>query len=74
MWDAWSAANTKGYFPKYIAFFVYLISCLVAVVALNRLFGLAGPGLIVAFLLAAGGLLWFAFLPLFKRLHASPQE
>lgn len=71
MWDAWDAANTKGHYPKYIALFTFLLSCLVVLIGLNRLFGLEGAGLLLPFLLIAGALLWFGFLPLFRRLHAS---
>jgi hypothetical protein len=74
MWDAWDAAGTHGHFSKYVALFAYLLCCLVGLVGLNRLFGLEGAGLLLPFLLVAGGLLWGVFLPLFRRLHASPSS
>lgn len=74
MWDAWTAANTKGHFPKYIALLVYLVICLVVLFGLNGLFGLAGAELLVPFVIIAGGLLWFGFLPVFRRLSASPRN
>lgn len=74
MWDAWKAANTKGHFPKYVALLAYLLSCLVVLVGLNQLFGLEGTGLLLPFLVIAGGLLWLGFLPLFRRLSAPPRN
>lgn len=74
MWDAWNAADTKGHFWKYIILLTYLLSCLVVLIGLNRLFGLEGAELLLPFLLIAGGVLWFGAVPWFRRLHASPQN
>jgi cytochrome c oxidase subunit IV len=74
MWDATDASGQQGHTSKYLALGAYLLACLVVLVGLNRLVGLDGAGLLVAFLIVAGGLLRVAFIPLFRRLHATPAE
>jgi Na+/proline symporter len=73
MLDPTDAAGTRRHAPKYLALAGYAASCLAVAVGLHRL-GLEGGWLIFALCAAAAALLWFVFLPLFRRLHAPADE
>lgn len=73
MWEAWSAEQTKGQFAKFAAFWLYLLVCLVALVALDSWVGISGPGLTLA-IFAVGGVVWYVFRPLFRRVSPSTND
>ncbi|MFC4359003.1 hypothetical protein ACFO0N_13725 [Halobium salinum] len=75
MWDPMDGgAETSGHVPKYLAAVGFFLSSILATVVVNSVLGLTGAGFVLLFLTTAGVLLWFAFLPLFKSLHSSPEE
>lgn len=74
MLDPTDAAATKRHTPKYLALAGYALSCLVVAVGLHRFAGLDGGGLVGTLLVVALALLWYPFLPLFRRLHTSARE
>lgn len=70
MWGAWSAEQTKGQFAKFVVFWLYLLVCLVVLVALHSWIGVSGSRLIIA-IFAVGGVMWYVFRPLFRRVSPS---
>ena len=74
MTDVSWVKDTTGHPLKYLVIVAYQITCMLVAIALHEFFELTGGKLILVFLLVAGSLLWVSFLPLYKRLHASPQD